>query len=216
MGASFLKLDLASAQCLSLELHFSLQLPDSARGELSVVGSRESDQEDLVYFHEDYRHPSSVGEGQKLHSWAEVNLADSGPAEVVVEYLVESELEDQTDLHHTSFTLSHLFDALNSVTEKVTASFTLRFDLGNTTGGRLARLLPYDAGSNGGHSIEYRGAHVQVRDLTGELYDLWFDRRPDDTVEATLRFSLDELPTPELPGQGLAYGRDALMELLGT
>ena len=216
MSSSPLKLDLTSAQCLSLELHFGVELSESVRRELALLGSREEDQEDVVYFHEDYRQSSPGGEGPKLHSWAEARLLEPGPSEVVIEYLVESELEDQTELHHTDFTLSHLFDALESVTELVTASFTLRFDLSNAPGGRLQRLLPYDVGFNGGRSIEYRGAHLQVKDHSGDLYDLWFDLRPDEGVEVTLRFSLTERPTLKLPGQGLAYGQEALTTLLAT
>ena len=215
MSASPLKLDLTSAHCLSLELQFAVDLSEEAQRELALLGSREPDQEDLVYFHEDYRHSSAEGEEHKLHSWAEAQLAESGPSEVVIEYLAESELEDQTELHHTDFTLSHLFSALESVEEETVASFTLRFDLGTSPGGKLTRLLPYNASFNGGHSIEYRGAHIQVKDLEGEAYHLWFDVRSDESVEATLRFTLKERPAPELPGHGLDYGRAALSHLLG-
>lgn len=210
MNPSPLKLDLASAQCLSLELQFPVVLPEPVRRELSALGSRESDEEDVVYFHEDY-----LQENQKLHSWAEVRVVGAGESEVDIEYLAESELEDQTELHHTDFTLSHLFNALEGVTSDVAASFNLRFDLGSG-GGRFLRLMSYQAGINGGLSVEYRGAHVQVKTPQGDLYDLWFDMRPDDTVELTLRFSLNQRPTAELPGQGLRYGRDALAKLLGS
>ena len=211
MNSSPLKLDLASAQCLSLELQFPVVLPEPARRELSALGSREADEEDLVYFHEDY-----LQEEQKLHSWAEVRIAGSGESEVDIEYLAESELEDQTELHHTDFTLSHLFDALETVASDVAASFNLRFDLGSAGGLRFLRLLPYQASVDGGLSVEYRGAHVNVKTPQGDAYDLWFDLRPDDTVEATLRFSLNERPTAELPGQGLRHGRQALSRLLGS
>ena len=209
--SSPLRLDLASAQCLSLELQFELELPDAVRRELALLGSREADEEELVYFHEDYKF-----ESQKLHSWAEVHLEDSGESDVLIEYLSESELEDQTEIHHTDFTLSHLFEALEPITKKVTVAFTVRFDLGHTHSVRFSRLLPFELGFNGGHSVEYRGAHVQVKSRKGEMFDLWFDLRPDDSVEATLRFSLEELPVPELPGRGLAYGTDALAKLMNS
>ncbi len=210
-SSSPLRLDLTASQCLSLELQFSLTLPEQVRRELALLGSREADQEDLVYFHEDYR-----SESGKLHSWAEVHLIDPGESEVVIEYLVESELEDQSELHHTDFTLSHLFDALAPIPEEVMVNFTARFDLAGGTAGRFTRLLPYNVGINGGHAVEYRSAHVQVKNLAGEGYDLWFDIRPDDTVEATLRFSMKARPAPEMPGHGLAYGREALTKLLSS
>lgn len=211
MSPSPLRLDLASAQCLSLELQFDLALPDSVRRELSILGSHEADQEELVYFHEDYKF-----EAQKLHSWAEVHLEDSGESDVLIEYLTESELEDQTEIHHTDFTLAHLFEALGPITNKVTAAFTIRFDLGHTHSVRFSRLLPYELGFNGGHSVEYKGAHMQVKNHKGELFDLWFDLRTDDSVEATLRFSLEELPSQELPGRGLIYGTEALARLMNS
>lgn len=214
MSASPLKLDLNSAHCLSLELHFALELSEEAKRELALLGSRESEQEDLVYFHEDYRQPAGEGEEHKLHSWAEAHLVDNGLSEVAIEYLAESELEDQTELHHTDFTLSHLFSALESVKDTVTAAFTLRFDLGTSPGRKLARLLPYNSSFNGGHSIEYKGAHIQVKDLEDNAYDLWFDIRNDDGIEATLRFTVQKPPSHQLPGQGLAYGREALSHLL--
>ena len=211
MSPTPLRLDLASAQCLSLELQFDLALPDSVRRELSILGSHEADQEELVYFHEDYKF-----ETQKLHSWAEVHLEESGESDVLIEYLTESELEDQTEIHHTDFTLAHLFEALGPITENVTAAFTMRFDLGHTHSVRFSRLLPYEIGFNGGHSVEYKGAHMQVKNRKGELFDLWFDLRADDSVEATLRFSLEELPSPELPGRGLIYGTEALAKLMNS
>lgn len=209
--SSPLRLDLASAQCLSLELQFDVALPEAVRRELAILGSHESDQEELVYFHEDYKF-----ESQKLHSWAEVHLDEGDESEVLIEYLSESELEDQTEIHHTDFTLSHLFEALGPISQKVTAAFTVRFDLGHTHSLRFSRLLPYELGFNGGHSVEYKGAHMQVKNRKGELFDLWFDLRPDDTVEATLRFSLIDLPTPELPGKGLAYGAKAVAKLMNS
>ena len=211
MNPSPLRLDLASAQCLSLELQFDITLPEAVRGELSVLGSREPDQDELVYFHEDYKFAA-----QKLHSWAEVHLEETGESDVLIEFLSESELEDQTEMHHTDFTLDHLFNTLHPVTEKVSAAFTIRFDLGHTHSVRFSRLLPVEIGFNGGHSIEYRGAHMQVKDLAGELFDLWFDLRPDDSVEATLRFTLEEPPSSDLPARGLAYGSKALTKLLAS
>ena len=211
MSPSPLRLDLAAAQCLSLEIQFPVVLPDAVRRELSILGSHESDEDELVYFHEDYKF-----ESQKLHSWAEVHLEETGQSDVLIEYLTESELEDQTEIHHTDFTLAHLFEALDPVKSKVTAAFTIRFDLGHKHSVRFSRLLPFELGFNGGHSVEYRGAHMQVKNRKGELYDLWFDLRTDDSVEATLRFSLDELPTQELPGRGLAYGTDAVTKLMNS
>ena len=216
MSSSPLKLDLASAQCLSLELNFKLDLTEPVRTELSLLGSRDTDEEDLVYFHEDYRQSSTEHEGQKLHSWGEAHLVEGGPSDVVIEYLVESELEDQIELHHTDFNLSHLFSALEPITQEVTASFTLRFELGSAASVKFLRLLPYDVGFNGGSSIEYRGAHLQVKSPNGESYDLWFDVRPDDGMEATVRFTLTERPTAEMPGHGLTHGRAALMKLLSS
>lgn len=207
--SSPLRLDLEAAQCVSLELHFSVDLPEEVRRELTLLGSREGDQEDMVFFHEDYR-----SESQKLHSWGEVHLAESGASEVIIEYLVESELEDQTELHHTTFTLSHLFEALKPVVIPVGVSFTLRFDLGAKPITRFVRLLPYDVGINGGHSIEFKGAHLQVNNLAGDAYDLWFDIRQDEGVEATVRFTMEELPTLDMPGRGLSYGREALARLM--
>lgn len=211
MTSSPLRLDLASAQCLSLELQFSLELNEAVVRELGILGSREEDQEELVYFHEDYKY-----ESQKLHSWGEVHLAESGESEVMIEYLVESELEDQTEMHHTDFTLAHLFEALAPVKSKVLVAFTVRFDLGLTHTSRFSRLLPHELGINGGHSVEYRGAHMQIKNRQGELFDLWFDLRSDDSVEATLRFNLEAVPTAELPGRGLNYGREALAKLLSS
>ena len=207
--SSPLRLDLEAAQCVSLELHFSVELPEEVRRELTLLGSREGDQEDMVFFHEDYR-----SESQKLHSWGEVHLEESGASEVIIEYLVESELEDQTELHHTTFTLSHLFDALEPVVNPVGVSFTIRFDLGANPITRFVRLLPYDVGINGGHSIEFKGAHLQVNNLAGDAYDLWFDIRQDEGVEATVRFTMEELPTADMPGRGLSYGREALARLM--
>ncbi|MBF8299461.1 MAG: hypothetical protein HW397_510 [Dehalococcoidia bacterium] len=206
-----LRLDLAAAQCLSLEVQFSILLTEPVTRELAILGSHEEDQEEMVYFHEDYKF-----ESQKLHSWGEVHLAESGDSEVMIEYLVESELEDQTEMHHTDFTLAHLFEALEPVKEKVSAAFTVRFDLGHTQTTRFSRLLPHELGINGGHSVEYRGAHMQIKNRAGELFDLWFDLRSDDSVEATLRFNLDEPPTPDLPGRGLAYGRASLAKILSS
>ncbi len=209
--SSPLRLDLPAAQCLSLELHFPLELPDDVRRELSLLGSREPQQEDLVYFHEDY-----LSDTQKLHSWAEVHLAESGPCEVVIEYVVESELEDQSELHQTDFTLGHLFDALSPVTDEVEIGFSIRFDLGSSSSARFHQLLPYNVGVNGGHSVDFKGAHLQISNLSGDAYDLWFDIRPDDSVEATIRFTLKERPNPEMPGRGLSYGRDALAKLIAA
>ncbi len=204
-----LRLDLVAAQCLSLEMHFDISLPPDVSRELSILGSREADQEEMVYFHEDYKQ-----EAQKLHSWAEVHLAESGESEIIVEYLVESELEDQTEIHHTDFTLTHLFDALAPITQNVDADFTVRFDLGHTYSGRFTKMLPYNMGINGGHSVEFRGAHMSIKNLHGELFDLWFDLRGDDSVEATLRFTIADPPNAELPGRGLTYGREALLKML--
>ncbi|MEE9284532.1 MAG: hypothetical protein V3V35_02265 [Dehalococcoidia bacterium] len=210
MNPSSLKLDLASAHCISLELAFALELPDGVRQELQAVGSRESEEDDRIFFHQDYRY-----DAQKLHSWAEVRFADEGPSDIIIEYLGESELEDQTELHQTDFTLSHLFSALESVDDPIEAFFTLRFDLGTGTGSRFLRLLPYNAGINGGLSVEYRGAHVQIRTPEDEVFDVWYDLRPDDVLEATLRFSLNQTPTAELPKRGLEYGEKALARVLG-
>ena len=210
MNPSPLKLDLAAAQCNSLELHFDVELPEAARRELLALGSREAQEDDRVFFHEDYRQ-----DDQKLHSWGEVRIADTGESDVVIEYLVESELDDQTELHHTDFTLAHLFSALDPVQAKVTAAFTLRFDLGPARAGKFLRLLPYNMGINGGLAVEYRGAHVQVRTPEGDDFDLWYDLRPDDVMEATVRFVMDVRPTEELPGQGLVHGKQALARIVG-
>ncbi len=209
MNPSPLKLDLASAQCASLELQFAVELSATVRRELLALGSREGDEEDRVYFHEDYRQ-----ESQKLHSWGEVRFWESGPSEVVVEYLTESELEDQIELHQTDFTLSHLFASLEGVKEPLEAFFTLRFDLGASVGSRFLRLQPYHAGVNGGISVDFRGAHVHVRTPQKEEFDLWYDLRSDDTLEATLRFTLKERPSAELPSHGLEFGRKCLNRIL--
>lgn len=209
MNPSPLKLDLASAQCISLELEFSLELQDSIRTELLALGSREPDEEDHVFFHEDYRF-----ESQKLHSWAEVRIAEEGLSDAVIEYLAESELDDTTDLHSTDFTLSHLFAALEAFKKPVESYFTLRFDLGSAQGSRFLRLLPYNAGINGGLAVEYRGAHVQVRTPEDEVFDLWYDLRQDDTLEATVRFVLNQPPTIDLPQKGLEFGRRAVARVV--
>ena len=206
------KLDLASSQCISLELHFPISLPEGVRRELAALGAREEEEEDdRVFFHEDYRHDTT-----KLHSWGEVRMADLGESEVAIEYLVESELDDQTELHHTEFTLSHLFSALDGVEASVPAAFTLRFDLGPTSTLRMLRMFPYNAGINSGLSVEYRGAHVQIRTPEGEEFDLWYDLRPDDTMEATIRFTLNGRPTADLPRRGLEHGGKALQRVLGS
>ena len=141
-----MKLDLTSVHCISLELQFFLELPEPVRQELSALGARESEEdEDCVFFHEDYRQESS-----KLHSWGEVRIAGWGESEVAVEYLAESELEDQTELHHTDFTLSHLFSALTPIESKVTAAFTFRFDLGAVSTARFLRRFPYNTTIKGG------------------------------------------------------------------
>lgn len=210
--SSPLRLDLRGAQCSSLEMHSVVSLPEGVRQELSALGAREAeDVEDRIYFHEDYRH-----ETQKVHSWGEVQLVEQGESEVAVEYLVESELEDQTELHHTDFTLSHLFGALESMESPIEAAFTLRFELGAASATRLLRLFPYNAGINSGLSVEYRGAHVAIRTPEGDSFDVWYDLRPDDAMEATIRFVLKGRPTPELPGQGLEWGRNALARVLGN
>jgi hypothetical protein len=127
---------------------------------------------------------------------------------------VESELEDQTEIHHTDFTLAHLFEALQPITERVNAAFTVRFDLGHTYTLRFSRLLPIELGINGGHSVEYRGAHMQIRNRQGEMFDLWFDLRSDDSVEVTLRFTLQAVPDTQLPGLGLAHAASSLARIL--
>lgn len=209
MNPSPLKLDLPAAHCISLELQFNLDLPAAARQELSVVGSRESGEDDRVFFHQDYRQ-----ENQKLHSWAEVQLADHGESDILVEYLTEGELEDQTDLHQTEFTLAHLFDALQSVSAEVAANFTLRFELDPKAQSKFIRMFPYNGSINSGMSVEYRGAHIQLKTPEGASFDLWFDLRPDDSMEATLRFTLDRRPSTELPGEGLRFGVEALARVL--
>lgn len=211
MNPSPLKLDLPSAQCVSLELQFDIELPEQVRRELLALGSRDSDEEDRVFFHEDYKQ-----DNQKLHSWAEVRFFEGEPCEVVVEYLVESELEDQTELHQTDFTLSHLFAALEPVIAPIEAYFTLRFDLGAVTGSRFLRLQPYHAGANGGLSLEYRGAHVHVGTPEGESFDLWYDLRQDDVLESTIRFTLKERPAVDLPKKGLDYGLKCLNRILAS
>jgi len=211
MQPSPLKLDLTSVHCISLELQFFLELPEPVRQELSALGARESEEdEDRVFFHEDYRQESN-----KLHSWGEVRIAGWGESEVAVEYLAESELEDQTELHHTDFTLSHLFSALTPIESKVTAAFTLRFDLGAVSTARFLRLFPYNTSINGGLAVEYRGAHVQIRTPEGDTFDVWYDLRPDETMEATIRFTMDERPTTELPLHGLEFGRKSLARVVG-
>ena len=209
MNPTPLMLDLTSAHCISLELEFEIELPSAARQELSAVGSRESGEDDRVYFHQDYRQDT-----QKLHSWAEVHLAESGESDILIEYLVESELEDQSELHQTEFTLSHLFDALQSVTAEVVANFTLRFELDAKAHSKVLRLFPYNTGVNGGLMVEYRGAHVLIKTPEGDAFDLWYDLRPDETMEATLRFTLNRRPTTELPGEGLRFGIAALARIL--
>jgi len=209
--SSPLRLDLVGAQCSSLEMHFFISLPEPVRQELAALGAREAeDVEDRIFFHEDYRH-----ETQKVHSWGEVQIVTDGESEVAVEYLVESELDDQTELHQTDFTLSHLFGALESMDGRIEAAFTLRFDLGPASSGRLLRLFPYSASINSGLSVEYRGAHVAIKSPEGDAFDVWYDLRPDDSMEATVRFALTERPTAELPGRGLEWGRKALGRVLG-
>ncbi len=211
MNPSPLKLDLASAQCVSLELEFTLEVPESIRRELLALGSRDGDEEDRVFFHEDYRNDT-----EKLHSWAEVRFEESGPSDVVIEYLAESELDDQIELHQTDFTLSHLFASLEPLTAPVEAFFTLRFDLGARVGSRFLRLEPYHHSVNGGTTIDYRGAHVHVRTPHQEEFDLWYDLRPDDTLECTVRFTLKESPTAQLPSHGLEFGRKCLGRILDS
>ncbi len=210
MNPSSLKLDLASSHCVSLEAAFSVELPASVRQELRVVGSREADEDERVFFHEDYRF-----DAQKLHSWAEVRFAEEGPSDIAIEYLGESELDDPSELHQTDFTLLHLFSALESIKQDLEVFFTLRFDLGGGTGSRFLRLLPYNVGINGGLAVEYRGAHVQVRTPENEVFDLWYDMRSDDVLEATLRFTLNLAATSELPKHGLEFGEKALARVLG-
>ncbi len=204
-----LRLDLSSAHCISLELQFNLDLPGGVRQELSVVGSRDPGEDDRVFFHQDYRQ-----EEQKLHSWAEVRLAEQGESDILVEYLAESELDDQTDLHQTEFTLSHLFDALASVTTEVAANFTVRFDLDPKSQSKFMRMFPYNGGINSGTVVEYRGAHVQIKTPEGATFDLWMDLRADDTMEATLRFILNQRPTLDLPGVGLRFAIQSLARVL--
>ena len=209
MNPSPLKLDLSAAQCVSLELQFDIDIPQAVRQELLALGSHEGDDEENVIFHEDYRF-----ESQKLHSLGEVRFAEDGPGDVLIEYLVESELEDQTELHQTDFTLGHLFSAIEVLTEPVEAFFTLRFDLGSSANSRFLRLMPYNAGINGGMAVEYRGAHVQVNTPEGDAFDLWYDLRHDETLEATLRFTLKRRPTVELPREGLDRGRKFIARML--
>ncbi|MBM4405796.1 MAG: hypothetical protein FJ039_06395 [Chloroflexi bacterium] len=212
MQPSPLKLDLITTQCSSLELQFFVELNDKVRRELSAIGSREGEEDDRVIFHEDY-----TQNNQKLHSWAEVRLSreESEESEVIVEYLTEGELEDQVEIYKTDFTPAHLFATLQSLKKPVQASFALRFDLGPTAQSRFLRLMPYNAGINGGLAVEYRGAHVQIRTPEGDAFDLWYDVLPDDTMEATVRFTMTEPPTADLPRRGLEFGARALARVVG-
>lgn len=212
MQPSPLKLDLTSARCVSLELQFFTELTDQVRRELAAIGAREEEEEDRVIFHEDY-----TQNNQKLHSWAEVRLSENEAeeSEVIVEYLTEGELEDQVEIHKTDFTPAHLFSALQSLKKPVSAAFALRFDLGPAAQSRFLRLMPYNAGINGGLAVEYRGAHVQIRTPEGETFDLWYDLLPDDMMEATIRFTMTEPPTADLPRHGLEFATRGLARVLG-
>lgn len=210
MQPSPLKLDLTSSKCLSLELHFGINLTEQARRELSALGAREQENDERVFFHEDYRQ-----DDQKMHSWGEVRIEESGESEVAIEYLVESELDDPTELHHTDFSLSHLFRVLESSTVELEADFTLRFELGPLSAARFIRLFPYQTGINGGLSVEYRGAHIQIRTPENMLFDIWYDLRSDETMEATIRFKLIHLLDSALPAAGLTFAGQALDRVLG-
>ena len=56
---------------------------------------------------------------------------------------------------------------------------------------------------------------MAIKSPEGDAFDVWYDLRPDDTMEATVRFALKERPTAELPGRGLEWGRKALGRVLG-
>ena len=136
--SSPLRLDLGGSQCSSLEMHFFVSLPEPVRQELAALGAREAeDVEDRIFFHEDYRH-----ETQKVHSWGEVQIVADGESEVAVEYLVESELDDQTELHQTDFTLSHLFGALESMDGRIEARLHAPLRPGPSVDGAPAASLP--------------------------------------------------------------------------
>ena len=209
MNPSPLKLDLASANCISLESQFTVDIPKAARNHLAGLGAKEAGEEGHVFFHEDYRQ-----DNQKMHSWAEVRIEDFEESEVTIEYLAESELEDQTEMHQSDSTLAHLFDALRDVTQEVSAAFTVRFDLEAHATSQFLRLMPYNAGINGGLSVEFRGAHIQVKTPQNESFDLWYDLRQDDTMEATVRFLLTARPTEQLPAAGLTFAKAALARIL--